>query len=115
MTQFSDTDFLYIDPEKRTVVGPVQWSRVGSAKPLLKPEEPQAEDSRRRWSRRKEYYPWGSYRSLKRLYHLEGKEKEEERTQTLDQALERSLKEAYWEIPAPAANIAPDIQEPTQP
>jgi hypothetical protein len=97
---YADTDFVYFDSEARTVIGPVQWSKAGNVKPLLKPTREDEGERGWRKSRRKEYYPWGSYRSLKHLYHLEGKERDAERTQTLDEALQRSLHEAYWDSPA---------------
>ncbi|MDD5751318.1 MAG: hypothetical protein PHS73_02245 [Candidatus Peribacteraceae bacterium] len=98
MTTYADSDFVYYDPETRTVIGPVQWSAAGTPKPLERPARPEGEgEGRRKFSRRKEYYPWGSYRSLKRLHNLEGKQKEAEHTQTLDEAMGRALQEAYWD------------------
>ncbi|MFA5273681.1 MAG: hypothetical protein WC353_06005 [Candidatus Peribacter sp.] len=98
MPPYSDTDFHYFDTEKRTVIGPVEWTKTGNVKPLLKPGAPEESGDRRRRGRpRKEYYIWGTYRSLKRLYNLEGKVKREESTQTLDEAMARAQKEAYWD------------------
>lgn len=99
MPPFSDTDFLYFDTEKRAVIGPVEWTKTGNVKPLLKPGTPEegGEDRRRRGRPRKEYYIWGTYRSLKRLYNLEGKTKREESTQTLDSAMTRAQQEPYWD------------------
>ena len=96
MPSYADADFLYFDPDTRTVIGPVQWSRNGNARPLERPAKT-GEEEKGRWRRRKEYVLWGSYRSLKHLYHLEGKEADRERTQGLDEALQRSLTEAYWD------------------
>ncbi|MDD4287217.1 MAG: hypothetical protein PHN33_02585 [Candidatus Peribacteraceae bacterium] len=97
MPPYSDTDFLYFDTEKRSVIGPVEWTKTGTVKPLQKPGVPEeGEDRKRRGRPRKEYYIWGTYRSLKRLYNLEGKTKREESTQTLDEAMGRALQEPYW-------------------
>lgn len=100
---WNDTDFVYFDPETKTIIGLVEWTKNGNAKEMLKPERapsPAAaeKDAKRpfRRSPRKEFYLWGSYRSLKRLYNLEGKHKDTERTQTLDQAMAKAQQEAYW-------------------
>ncbi len=99
MTTYADSDFVYYDPETRAVIGPVQWSAAGTPKPLERPprKEEAGVEGRRRFSRRKEYYSWGSYRSLKHLFNLEGKQKEAERTQTLNEAIGRAMNEAYWD------------------
>lgn len=95
---WNDQDFVYFDPETKTVIKQVEWSNAGNIKPLQKPERPVAPgEQERRWHRKKEYYIWGSYGSLKRIYNLEGKQKNEEKTQTLDQAIERAMQEAYWD------------------
>lgn len=106
MPEYADSDFFYFDTEKRVIIGPVQWSKTGTVQPLEKPETP-GEGPERKWrgKRRKEYYIWGTYRSLKRLYNLEGKTRREENTQTLDEAMERSLKDPYW-------NSAPPVEQP---
>jgi len=98
MPSYSDSDFLYFDTEKRAVIGPVEWTKTGNVKPLEKPSA-FAEAGERTFRRkpRKEYYIWGTYRSLKRLYNLEGKAKREESTQTLDEAMARSMQEPYWD------------------
>ncbi|MDO8468759.1 MAG: hypothetical protein Q7S29_03310 [Candidatus Peribacter sp.] len=98
MADYADTDFLYFDTEKRSVIGPVEWTKTGNVKPLEKKSAAPAEapERRRHGKPRKEYYIWGTYRSLKRLYNLEGKTKREESTQTLDSAMERALQEPYW-------------------
>lgn len=96
MAQFADSDFLYFDSETRAIVGPVQWSRTGNVRPMERPQRP-SEGEGRRWRSRKEFYTWGSYRSLKHLYHLEGKEHDRERTQGLEEAMQRALAEAYWD------------------
>lgn len=103
MTAYNDADFLYFDPKTRAVIGPVQWTKEGNVLPRERPEEPEqpakegAPPRRIHRHREKEYYIWGSYRTLKRLYNIEGKVKDAERTQTLDEAMQRSSSEAYWE------------------
>lgn len=100
MPPYADTDFVYYDPRTKTVIGPVQWTRDGNVLPLERPDadrDPEERPQRRGKRRSKEYYIWGSYRSLKRLYNIEGKVRDAERTQTLDQAMERAQSEAYWD------------------
>ncbi|MDD5623276.1 MAG: hypothetical protein PHI23_01035 [Candidatus Peribacteraceae bacterium] len=108
---YKDDDFVYVDPDTRTVVGLVQWSKNGTPKPLPRPskereEEGEGEEKRHR---RKRYFPWGSYRSMKKLFHLEGKEKEAERSLPLEEALAKAQKEPYWDTstPAPAGAASP--------
>ncbi|OIO52979.1 hypothetical protein AUJ46_06155 [Candidatus Peregrinibacteria bacterium CG1_02_54_53] len=98
MADFADSDFLYFDPETRAVIGPVQWTTTGNVQPLEKPTSPdEGNDRRRRGKRRKECYLWGSYRSLKHLYNLEGKRTREEQTQSLDEVMTRAMREPYWD------------------
>ncbi|MEK7218799.1 MAG: hypothetical protein AAB728_05035 [Patescibacteria group bacterium] len=93
---FKDDDLVYVDPENRTVIGPVEWSRAGNPKP--KPKlMPEAEGERTRGPRRKHYYPWGTYKSMKRVYQLEGKPKKVEGNMPLDDAMQRAAKEAFWD------------------
>ncbi len=46
---------------------------------------------------RKRYYPWGTYRTMKKIYKIEGKVFEAERTLTLDDVMEKALQEPYWD------------------
>lgn len=46
---------------------------------------------------RKRYYPWGTYRTMKKIYKIEGKVHEAERTTTLDDVMEKALQEPYWD------------------
>lgn len=95
-TSFRDEDLVYVDPEARTVVGIVEWSPSGQPKSRLCPEKPRGEDASQRGRSRK-YFPWGTYRSMKRLYHLEGKRGKEQPTATLDETIEKALREPYWD------------------
>ncbi|MCF7844834.1 MAG: hypothetical protein K9M03_03345 [Kiritimatiellales bacterium] len=107
MSDYKDDDFVYVDPRTKEVKGIVEWTKDGNAKPLLMEErkvDPEAENTEPKDKKpiinrkpRKQYYPWGSYRTMKKLYKLEGKEKEAERHQTLDGAIEKSLKEPFWD------------------
>lgn len=46
---------------------------------------------------RTRYYPWGTYRTMKKIYKIEGKVFEAERTLTLDDVMEKALQEPYWD------------------
>lgn len=46
---------------------------------------------------RKRYYPWGTYKTMKKIYKIEGKVFEPERTTTLDDVMEKALQEPYWD------------------
>jgi hypothetical protein len=94
---YKDEDLVYVDPEAKLVIGPVEWSRAGNPKamPVPQDDQPAKEKGRRRTS--KKFYPWGTYRSMKHVYHLEGKPKKQEQNMPLDTAIEKALKEAYWD------------------
>lgn len=93
---YKDEDLVYVDPDKRCVVGFVEWSNGGKPKPLLMKEEVVVEEEepkagakpRRMHKRRDRYYPWGTYRSMKRIYKIEGKHRDERPQLTLDAAME---------------------------
>lgn len=94
-TSYKDEDLVYVDPDTRTVVGLLEWNRAGNPKPKLMPETD--DDRKRGGHRRKRYYPWGTYRSMKRVYQLEGKLKKMEGNMPLDEAVQKAVKEAYWD------------------
>ena len=112
---YRDDDLVYVDPENRTVVGRVEWSNSGKPKSLPMKEEVEEEEEpkdakdvkdqkgakgrRGRPMRRKRvrYYPWGTYRAMKRIYKIEGKVPEARGTATLDDVLPKALNEAFWD------------------
>lgn len=96
--QYKDDDLVYVDPSARTVVGLVEWSQSGKPKSIPMKEEAgeEGEDGKRRKPRR--YYPWGTYRTVKRLYKIgDWKAASESRQISLDEAIEKSLKEPFWD------------------
>lgn len=116
---YTDDDLVYVDPDLRVVVGRVQFDDKGNAKKLERPsrdvetdddesdakieskgdEKPKGRGRDRRPPRkpRKRYYPWGTYRTMKKIYKIEGKVFEAERTTTLDDVMEKALQEPYWD------------------
>ena len=111
MPDYADDALVYVDPRNRTVIGPVEWGKDEKPVPLEmemleEDSKPSAEASggkeaagkkfRRRKKDRKRYYPWGTYRTMKRLYRIEGKERDVENYITLDEAIAKSMEEPYW-------------------
>ena len=111
-SQYKDEDLVYVDVQNRVVVGLVQWDKNGNPRPLAMPsrsddndseeEKPKAKTAggklrRASFSPRIRYYPWGTYRSMKIIYQLEGKRRKEEPSGTLDEVMEKALKEPYWD------------------
>ena len=109
---YKDEDLVYVDAQKRIVVGLVEWDNNGNPKPLAMPmivedddgevEKPkgkmaEGKTAHRGRSFRTRYYPWGTYRSMKTIYQLEGKRRKEEPSGTLDEVMEKALKEPYWD------------------
>ena len=105
--QYNDDDLVYVDPETRTVVGKVEWSKNERPKskayaPPPAKEEAAAGDNKpgkkgeRRGGWHRQHYPWGTYRSMKRIYKLEGKMKDPEPNRTLEEVLPKALSQAFW-------------------
>lgn len=115
---YRDEDLVYVDPKERKVVGFVEWNKNGNPKKLPMKEmieeeedepakeEPAAKGAKegrgpkggaRRRVRRERFYPWGTYRSMKRIYKLEGKIAREENQKTLDEVMEKALSEPFWD------------------
>ena len=95
---YADTDLVYVDPDARTVVGIVEWHENGRPKSLVIPSKEPAgpEDAKSDRKRRLKYYPWGTYRSMKRLYKIEGKMREERPLISLDEAIAKAMQEPFW-------------------
>lgn len=106
--QYKDDDLVYVDPKERVVVGRVEFDAKDIPKPLAmktaveesddEEEKPAAKPGAKGRVRkpRVRYYPWGTYRSMKKIYKIEGKIHNEPPTATLDEIMEKALKEPYW-------------------
>jgi hypothetical protein len=95
--QYKDDDLVYVDPETRTVVGRVEWTKNDRPKSLpykSSKTEKKEEAGRRAYSRK--HFPWGTYRSMRRIYKVEGKVKDPEPNRSLEEVLPKALKETYW-------------------
>jgi hypothetical protein len=95
-TAYTDDDLVYVDPDTNTVVGRVEWNKNGNPKSMPF-QQPATGEANERRSRFRKFYPFGTMRSMKRVYHVEGKRKKEQPTSTLDQIMEKALKEPYWD------------------
>ena len=98
--KYKDDDLVYVDPETRTVVGRVEWTKTDKPKSMVYkaiavPAASKDPKKERRASWRK-HFPWGTYRSMKRIFKIEGKIKDAEPNRTLEEVLPRALNEAYW-------------------
>lgn len=106
---FKDEDLVYVDPETRSVVGRVEFDEKERPKPLAmkKPVEEAADEEEEKPAKGKgkgrvrkprvRYYPWGTYRSMKKIYKIEGKIFNEPPQATLDEVMEKALKDPYWD------------------
>ena len=84
--QYGDDELVYIDPDTKTVVGKLEYGKNDLPKSL--PYTKEESSGERSW---RKFYPWGTYRSMKRAFRLEGKVREEERGDTLDDVLPKLL------------------------
>lgn len=107
---YHDDDLVYVDPDARSVVGRVEFKESGlpipkemvSQSPMEDDEDTEKSTAKVKARRplrkpRKRYYPWGTYRTMKKIYKIEGKVFEPERTLTLDDVMEKALQEPYWD------------------
>lgn len=109
-TAYKDEDLVYVDPRERLVIGLVEFDRNGNPKPRLMPVQEQEDDAeekkgekaekgkdvKRRRGPTKRYYPWGTYKSVRRAY-LEKKQKNVDVNKTLEEILPKALEQAFWD------------------
>lgn len=99
---YQPDDFVYVDPRERVVIGLVEWDKNGLPKARAyeieeKLEKTEGGDKAKRQPRkRKGFYPWGTYRSMNRIYRIERKPKVIESGKTLDEILPKALTDAFW-------------------
>lgn len=85
--QFTDDDLVYVDPETRTVIGCVEWDANGQPKSLPYKSALGKEPWRT-------HYPWGTYRSMKNAFRIDGKRMEEESELAFDEAIPKLMQDA---------------------
>ena len=97
---FSDEDLVYVDPDERKVVGKVEFNATGKPKSMTVPGPAPSEngdDVKPERRRRRKFFPWGTYRSMKKIYKIEGKVREERPMLTLDEAIVKAMAEPFWD------------------
>ncbi len=96
---YADDDLVYVDPETNVVVGRVEWSRTGNPKslPIQRNQNGDEEKETSRRGRFRKVYPWGTYRAMKNVFKVAGKQKRKDPNHTLDEVLPRALTEAFWD------------------
>lgn len=112
--KYMDDDLVYVDPETKTVVGKVEFGKDGLPKPKKyappiekvapvpaapvagKDAKPGDKPAKRPRSFNRKFYPWGTYRSMKKVFKVEGKQKEPESNSTLDEVLPKALENPFW-------------------
>jgi|SRR3989338_4921116 len=94
---YKDGDLVYVDPEKKAVIKPVEWGVDGTPKKLEVPSVDEAAPGNIRRKKTKRFYPWGTYKTMKKVYGLEGKEKETVKNSDFDTAIQKAASEAYWD------------------
>ncbi len=99
---YSDDELVYVDPDARAVVGKVEWTKNGEKpKSMAIPASPAAESTRKAGERprrsHRKYYPWGTYRSMKRAFKIDGAAKEAEPNRPLDEVLPKAVKDPFWD------------------
>lgn len=107
-TTYKDDDLVYVDPDTRKVVSLVDFTETGEPKQremikvAPKPKEAGKEEKEgkkpmRKRPMRKRFYPWGTYKTMKKIYRIEGKEKASETYKTLDQAISLAVEQPFWD------------------
>ncbi len=116
---YQDEDLVYVDVQNKCVVGLVEFQPNGLPKKMPMPmrvmeedddepavaptaEAPKPDVKKGRNIRpmrkpRQRYYPWGTYRSMKRVYKIEGMQPRVESTHTLDEVIGLALQEPFWD------------------
>ena len=100
MAAYTDDDLVYVDPAKRTVVAKVTFDSNGKPEELemvIEDKKGAEKDAPKKKKPRKRYYPWGTYRTMKKQYRIEGKEKEIENYKKLDDAIKLAVEEPFWD------------------
>ena len=101
-TPYNDEDLVYVDPKQKAVLGRVEWSNKGNSKPkeMEETEEDAFEDKKEakgKFKKRKRLCPWGTYKTMQKIYRIEGKEREIENYKTIDEAMDLAVKETFWD------------------
>lgn len=113
---YAPTDLVYVDPKNRAIVGRVEFAENGIPKkremPMAEPElvparaeatppadgaKQTANDRRSMRLLRKRYCPWGTVKSVTKIYKIGGKVPDVSRACSLDEAIAKAMAEPYWD------------------
>lgn len=101
---YKPDDFIYVDPDAKAVVGLVEWDKDGNALPKEwpyppRPNEKEAPKGKPFRKPKKRYYPWGSFKTMSKMYKLQGKVKDKDTEDyiTLDTAIGNLQKDPFWD------------------
>ncbi len=100
--ELTEETFVYVDQDTRSIIGPVEWAPSGNVKPLKRPQDAEGR-------RRGETYLWGSVRSVKKALNVGGRHRGEEAHRPLEEAIELSNKEPYWDTPPTPKEAEPQL------
>lgn len=107
-TTYAPDDFVYVDPDAKKAVGKVEWDKNGNPLPKEwpfpeRPEKEEGDDKKPKFKKprkkRVRYYPWGSYKTMAKLYKLEGKVKDKDTDDyiTLEKAIGNLQEDPFWD------------------
>lgn len=117
MTDYADDDLVYFDPARKLIVGKVEFGKNGNAlkkemeivaapaSAAAAEEEDEGADKAAKgkrkggFTKRKRFYPWGTFKSARKLYSIGGKFSVPETVRPFDDALRLSLEQPYWDDP----------------
>ena len=88
--EYGDSTLVYVDPDARTVIGPVGWENDA---PKKLPRE-QTENTVKKMKRM--YYPYCTVRTAKH-YLWKKRPSQEDRKLSLDDAMQKAATEPFWD------------------
>lgn len=96
--EYKPDDFVYVDPDAKVAIGLVEWDKDGNALPKEWPRPPRPDDTKVFRKPKIRYYPWGSYKTMTKLYKLQGKVRDKDTDEyiLLDDAINKLQENPYW-------------------
>jgi hypothetical protein len=86
-SQYSDDDLVYADPDKKEIIGKVEFDANGKPKQLVYPRD---EEGRVHW---RKFFPWGTFKSMENAWMRKGGNSDSNDESTFDDALGKLLKD----------------------
>ncbi|OGJ53970.1 hypothetical protein A3D11_04425 [Candidatus Peribacteria bacterium RIFCSPHIGHO2_02_FULL_49_16] len=88
-----DHELVYVDPEQKTIVGPIEWGRNGKLKSFPIPKKETGEETR---VRRRKFFPICTVKAAKRIWKISGTIAPRP-PMPFDDAMAKALQEPYWD------------------